>query len=754
MLQAMDQATLLDALIQATSDPALPALADALGDLGKGFASDASSPEAAIDRAIAVIDATVSRSLAAILGRPEVQGLMAAWRGLAFVVERAGGVEVAFLPCTREELAADLCRPVDVAMTAFHRIAVADPVARPGGVPFGAILADLTFGLAGGDAALLARCALVAKRAQAPFLAAASPALLGIADFARLADARSPDVALDAAEEAAYSALRQMEEARYVGLLLPRFQLSAGPAVWINPVYAFASCLCRSFVRYGWCVNVVGPTDGCLDDVPAAAMEVPIDEALDSRIFDLGLVALAARPGAAAPAFFAARSLRQRRHFDDSEEGRAAAFNDFIAGSLPHLFIATRVASYVCFIARHLAEEGLSREEVAYVLEDFLGRHTADARVPPPEYRRRRPLRMTHFNLDGDREYVLELRPCFKYYGAFYQIAVQGTFPFPIGASDEPRKPLTPEAPPPAKDALRLAIAFSPDGRTLGACAEDGAVCLLDTERWRPRAFLTATRGAEAIGWTAAGTPLVLSHHPYGGSTTVCSWPNGVEAPAKVEELPVDGRYFPPGDPILSERFGEGETPWTLAATDLVMGYQRDVASTVELSALFGAARSLALFARVDDDGAVHVHDAATLRTRCVIEGLRPRALALSPEGRYLAVGGGDIRVWDVDDRRLVARLGGYPRPVCRLALSRGARFLAAACRDDRAVRSWDVATGRLIAVTRAHASWVRDIAFHPERELLATASSDSARLWDARTGRALLTILSIAGRWEVVAPT
>jgi WD40 repeat protein len=56
---------------------------------------------------------------------------------------------------------------------------------------------------------------------------------------------------------------------------------------------------------------------------------------------------------------------------------------------------------------------------------------------------------------------------------------------------------------------------------------------------------------------------------------------------------------------------------------------------------------------------------------------------------------------------------------------------------DDRVVRLWDPATGKLLATCRGHTSRVLGAAFGPDGARLVTSSSDgTVRQWDATTGR------------------
>jgi WD40 repeat protein len=151
----------------------------------------------------------------------------------------------------------------------------------------------------------------------------------------------------------------------------------------------------------------------------------------------------------------------------------------------------------------------------------------------------------------------------------------------------------------------------------------------------------------------------------------------------------------------------------------------------------------------VSNDKTIRVWDVDTGEPLCV---LRPPigpgsagmlyALAVSPDGRWLAVGGFEyagndhgIYLIDVPANEIRAVLRGHTDVVLDLAFSSVGRWLASASADKTA-RLWDPATGHCEAILRGHSDSVYAVRFSPDATALATASLDkTARFWDVSTG-------------------
>lgn len=192
---------------------------------------------------LSALDERVARLMRGLLHDPAVQGLEAAWRGLAWVVTSLPTGEdltVHVLDVRGADLLADLrAAHADLPRTTLYRLLVEETLGTPGGVPWSLIAADLTLGPGGDDIGLAAALAALGAAAGAPFIAAASPRLLGCESLAATPDLRDwQPLAPDAAQR--WRELRRFDLAPWLGLALPRVLLRRPYGRRSEPIEAFA----------------------------------------------------------------------------------------------------------------------------------------------------------------------------------------------------------------------------------------------------------------------------------------------------------------------------------------------------------------------------------------------------------------------------------------------------------------------------------------------------------------------------------
>jgi len=274
-----------------------------------------------------------------------------------------------------------------------------------GGEPYGTLVGDYHFDHTPSDVELLGQMAQIAAASHAPFIAGASPSLMTMDSWQELANPRELGRIFAAPDYAAWRSLRDSEDAKYLGLCMPRFlaRLPYGAKTnpveefefeedstggdhskyaWANSAYAMAVNINRSFKYYGWCSSIRGvESGGAVEGLPVHTFpsddggvdmkcptEIAISDRREAELANCGLMPLIHRKNTDTAAFIGAQSLQKPVEYNDPD----ASANARLAARLPYLFASCRFAHYLKCMVRDKIGSFKERADMERYLSDWI----------------------------------------------------------------------------------------------------------------------------------------------------------------------------------------------------------------------------------------------------------------------------------------------------------------------------------------------------------------------------------------------
>jgi type VI secretion system protein ImpC len=363
-----------------------------------------------IEAIVAELDLKLSEQINVVMHHADFQKIEGAWRGLHYLInntETDEMLKIRFMNISKLDLGKTLKRYKGTAWDQsplFKKIYEAE-YGQFGGEPFGCLLGDYYFDHSPPDVELLGEMSKVSAAAHTPFIAGADPAVLQMDSWQRLADPRDLTKTFTTPEYASWRSLRESEDARYLGLALPRFlarlpygaktspveefdfEEDTGAAdhskyTWANSAYAMAVNINRSFKLYGWCVRIRGvESGGAVEGLPVHTFptddggvdmkcptEIAISDRREAELAKNGFMPLLHRKNSDLAAFIGAQSLQKPFEYDDPD----ATANANLSARLPYLFSCCRFAHYLKCIVRDKVGSFKERADMQIWLQKWI----------------------------------------------------------------------------------------------------------------------------------------------------------------------------------------------------------------------------------------------------------------------------------------------------------------------------------------------------------------------------------------------
>jgi type VI secretion system protein ImpC len=384
-----------------------------------------------IEAMIAALDAKMSEQVNKILHHAEFQQLESAWRGLSYLVnntETDEMLKIRVFNISKADVGKTLKKFKGTAwdQSPLFKKIYEEEYGQFGGEPFGCLVGDYYFDHTPPDVEWLGEMAKVSAAAHTPFLAASSPALMQMESWQELANPRDLTKIFTTPEYAAWRSLRESDDARYIGLAMPRFLArqpygaKSNPVeafdfeedtvgsdhnkyAWANSAYAMAVNINRSFKEYGWCSRIRGiESGGAVEGLPTHTFptddggvdmkcptEIAISDRREAELAKNGFMPLVHKKNSDFAAFIGAQSLQKPAEYDDPD----ATANANLAARLPYLFATCRFAHYLKCIVRDKVGSFKECDDVQRWLQDWIMNYVdGDPAHSSEDTKARRPL--------------------------------------------------------------------------------------------------------------------------------------------------------------------------------------------------------------------------------------------------------------------------------------------------------------------------------------------------------------------------
>ena len=267
------------------------------------------------------------------------------------------------------------------------------------------------------------------------------------------------------------------------------------------------------------------------------------------------------------------------------------------------------------------------------------------------------------------------------------------------------------------------ALAFSPDGRRMGAANFDGTVRILDVPSGRELARMRHDIIANAIAFSGDGR-LVISGS---NDNTARVWDGATGR--EIVKLPHKFGVVSVAITHDGQRLATGSWDGAVRVWDGTSGLELARLTHLPLPTSLAFSNDGRLLASTSDDNTARVWDVASVsEVFRMTHADDVTSVAFTPDGQSLVTASKDssVRTWSIRSGAELARFTGDSTP---LATDVSPDGRAVATVMGSTVWVWDPLTGRVIS-RLSHATRATSVAYNPDGTHLVTAAYDGVHFW------------------------
>ncbi len=432
-----------------------------------------------IETIIAEIDRKLSEQINLILHHSDFQQLEGTWRGLSHLVnntETDEMLKIRVMNLSKKDLGKTIKKFKGTAwdQSPLFKKMYEDEYGTPGGEPYGCLVGDYYFDHTPQNVQILEGMAKIAAAAHAPFISAADPGLMNMDTWQELGNPRDLTKIMQTAEYAPWRSLRESDDARYIGLTMPRFlsRLPYGAKTepvdefdfeedtegadhskycWANSAFAMGVNINRAFKLYGWCSRIRGAeSGGMVEGLPTHTFptddggvdmkcptEIAVTDRREAELAKNGLIPLSHWKNTDYAVFVGAQSLQKPAEYDDPD----ATANANLGARLPYLFATCRFAHYLKCIVRDKVGSFMERAEMEKWLNNWITKYVTSDATASEKVKARYPLSAAEVvveNIEGNPGYYSAkffLRPHYQLEGLTVSLRLVSKLPSAKGGA-------------------------------------------------------------------------------------------------------------------------------------------------------------------------------------------------------------------------------------------------------------------------------------------------------------------------------
>jgi len=413
-----DFSAILKQTINPTTENAEKAIDSALATVVQAAVADQSLiDEDVIDTLqgmIAGLDQELSSQINEVLHNEDFQSLESSWRGLEYTLNNSAtgaSLQVEVMNTSKSELASMMKRFPGAKWdrSPLYRQIYERKIGALGGAPMGAIIGDYYFDHSSADVSLLSSMSKISEAALAPFISSVGPRLLGLDSWNDISNPPDVEELFTASDYAGWNSLRDSENARFLGLTLPRVlaRTPYGPDSdmsveefnfteetdghtgekysWMNAAHAMAVNINKAFNEHGWSVRIRGvQSGGEVAQLPThhfdtgsgekdlkCPTEVSIDDRREGELSKVGLMGLIHRQNTDKAVFLGGQSLYKPKKYTDPE----ATASDNMSSRLPYMFAVSRFSHYLKSMIRDQIGSSKDKDQIRTSLQTWIDQY-------------------------------------------------------------------------------------------------------------------------------------------------------------------------------------------------------------------------------------------------------------------------------------------------------------------------------------------------------------------------------------------